>query len=117
MAAATAKNHVFIPFERKCCGRPLIIGGQADKAKPWADHNVALLAPYAQQGVPIIGIEPSCTVTLRDEYLTLAGDAERASSWPTMPSRWRSLWPRPTRPVASKRRALNFKFARQRCFS
>lgn len=63
---------------RKCCGRPLITGGQADKAKPWIDHNVALLAPYAQAGIPIIGIEPSCILTLRDEYRTLASDQRRA---------------------------------------
>ena len=63
---------------RQCCGHPLITGGQADKAKPWADHTVALLAPYAQQGVPIIGIEPSCILTMRDEYLTLATDIDNA---------------------------------------
>ncbi len=63
---------------RKCCGRPLITGGQADQAKPWVDHNVALLAPYAQAGIPIIGIEPSCILTMRDEYLNLASDQRRA---------------------------------------
>ena len=69
---------VYLAAGRKCCGRPLITGGQADKAKPWVDHNVALLAPYANQGVPIVGIEPSCILTLRDEYLTLASDRGRA---------------------------------------
>jgi len=63
---------------RQCCGRPLITGGQADKAKPWIDHNVALLAPYAQQGLPIVGAEPSCILTLRDEYLNLASDPAQA---------------------------------------
>jgi Fe-S oxidoreductase len=63
---------------RKCCGRPLITGGQADKAKPWVDHNVALLAPLAQQGIPIVGVEPSCILTLRDEYMDLAADTKRA---------------------------------------
>jgi Fe-S oxidoreductase len=42
------------------------------------DHNVALLAPYAHQGQPIVGIEPSCILTLRDEYLSLASDQKRA---------------------------------------
>ncbi|MCB9139666.1 MAG: FAD-binding protein [Caldilineaceae bacterium] len=69
---------VYLAQGRKCCGRPLITGGQADKAKPWIDHNVALLAPYAQQGVPIVGVEPSCILTLRDEYLNLAADKRRA---------------------------------------
>ena len=36
---------------RACCGRPLITGGQADKVGSWVDQNVALLAPYARQGV------------------------------------------------------------------
>jgi Fe-S oxidoreductase len=69
---------VHLAAGRKCCGRPLITGGQADQAKPWIDHNVALLAPYAQAGIPIVGIEPSCILTLRDEYLNLASDQRRA---------------------------------------
>jgi Fe-S oxidoreductase len=75
-----AGYRVFLAEGRKCCGRPLITGGQADQAKPWIDHNVALLAPYAQQGVPIVGVEPSCILTLRDEYLTLASDKDRAQT-------------------------------------
>lgn len=63
---------------RACCGRPLITGGQADKARAWVDHNVALLAPFAAQGTPIVGIEPSCILTLRDEYPALASDRARA---------------------------------------
>jgi Fe-S oxidoreductase len=73
-----AGYHVQLAAGRKCCGRPLITGGQADQAKPWIDHNVALLAPYAQAGIPIIGIEPSCILTMRDEYLNLASDQRRA---------------------------------------
>lgn len=73
-----AGYEVFLAAGKKCCGRPLITGGQADKAKPWVDHNVALLAPYAARGVPIVGIEPSCILTLRDEYLGLAADKARA---------------------------------------
>ncbi|NJN81006.1 MAG: hypothetical protein HC802_01095 [Caldilineaceae bacterium] len=70
---------VYLAVGRKCCGRPLITGGQADKARPWIDHNVALLAPYAQQGIPIVGIEPSCILTLRDEYLNLASNRGQAN--------------------------------------
>lgn len=43
----------------------LITGGQADKARRNVDHNVALLAPYAAQGIPILGVEPSCILTIR----------------------------------------------------
>ncbi|MCL4862141.1 MAG: FAD-binding protein [Caldilineaceae bacterium] len=73
-----AGYEVFLAAGKKCCGRPLITGGQADKARAWVDHNVALLAPYANQGIPIVGIEPSCILTLRDEYLSLASDGSRA---------------------------------------
>ncbi len=69
---------VYLAEGRKCCGRPLITGGQADKARPWVDHNVALLAEIAAQGIPIVGVEPSCILTLRDEYLGLASDTQRA---------------------------------------
>ena len=69
---------VYLADGRKCCGRPLITGGQADQAKPWVDHNVTLLAPYAQANIPIIGVEPSCILTIRDEYLSLASDRKRA---------------------------------------
>jgi FAD/FMN-containing dehydrogenase/Fe-S oxidoreductase len=72
-----AGYRVVLAEGRKCCGRPLITGGQADRAKAWVDHNVALLAPYAAQGVAIVGLEPSCILTLRDEYLTLASDSKR----------------------------------------
>jgi len=73
-----AGYQVHLATGRKCCGRPLITGGQADKAKSWVDHNVALLAPYAVQGVPIVGLESSCILTLRDEYINLASDQKRA---------------------------------------
>ena len=51
-----------------CCGRPLISKGLLDKSKSHARRNVELLYPYAQKGVPIVGCEPSCLLTLRDEY-------------------------------------------------
>jgi FAD/FMN-containing dehydrogenase/Fe-S oxidoreductase len=70
---ALADNHA-------CCGRPLITGGQADKARRNVNHNVALLASYAAQGIPIVGAEPSCVLTMRDEYPALAADRRRAST-------------------------------------
>ena len=38
---------------------------------------VERLAPYAERGVPIVGCEPSCVLTLRDEYLDLLPDDPR----------------------------------------
>ena len=61
-----------------CCGRPLISKGQLDTAQQWARANVRRLAPYAGRGVPIVGTEPSCILTLRDEYPDLLeGDEVR----------------------------------------
>jgi len=57
--------------DRKCCGRPLISKGMLDVAREHARWNVALLAPYARRGVAVVGLEPSCLLTLRDEYVDL----------------------------------------------
>ena len=55
--------------ERKgCCGRPAISKGMLGTARDWARRNVDALLPYAERGVPIVGTEPSCLLTLRDEY-------------------------------------------------
>ncbi len=51
-----------------CCGRPMISKGLLGEAATQARYNVDLLVGYASQGVPIVGCEPSCLLTLRDEY-------------------------------------------------
>jgi FAD/FMN-containing dehydrogenase/Fe-S oxidoreductase len=61
-----------------CCGRPMISKGLLDQAKAAAARNVAALADFAERGIPIIGLEPSCLLTLRDEYLDLLPDDPRA---------------------------------------
>src|SRR5262245_47131728 len=64
--------------DKVCCGRPMISKGLVEDARKCAKHNVDALKNYAAQGIPIIGCEPSCLLTLRDEYLDLlAGDAAR----------------------------------------
>src|SRR5205814_8674245 len=57
--------------DRKCCGRPLIAKGMLTQAREHAAGNVAQLAPYARRGVAIVGLEPSCLLTLRDETVDL----------------------------------------------
>ena len=57
--------------DRKCCGRPMISKGMLADAKAHAAYNVARLAPAVARGVPVIGLEPSCLLTLRDEYVDL----------------------------------------------
>jgi len=61
---------VILP-EWQCCGRPLISQGQPKAARELAEFNVRTLAPYARQGIPILGLEPSCLSALSDDYLDL----------------------------------------------
>ena len=51
-----------------CCGRPMISKGLLSQAREQARDNIAALAALARQGIPIVGCEPSCLLTLRDEY-------------------------------------------------
>jgi Fe-S oxidoreductase len=66
-----AAGYRVVLVDRKCCGRPLISKGLLDKAREHAAWNVARLAPYAARGVAIVGLEPSCLLTLRDEAVDL----------------------------------------------
>jgi len=54
-----------------CCGRPMISKGLVDEARASAARNVEVLAPYVQRGSLVLGCEPSCLLTFRDEYLDL----------------------------------------------
>ncbi len=57
--------------EKVCCGRPMLSKGLLGDARGAAEHNVQELDRFASHGVPIVGCEPSCLLTLRDEYLDL----------------------------------------------
>ena len=59
-----------------CCGRTFLSAGLVDEAKAELDRLVAAFAPFAARGVPIVGLEPSCLLTLRDE-LALAAQGRR----------------------------------------
>jgi Fe-S oxidoreductase len=50
-----------------CCGRTYLATGQIDKARDEAERLLEALSPYVARGVPVIGLEPSCLFTLRDE--------------------------------------------------
>jgi FAD/FMN-containing dehydrogenase/Fe-S oxidoreductase len=54
--------------DKRCCGRPMISKGMLAEAKDNAAWNVERLLPFAARGIPIVGLEPSCLLTLRDEY-------------------------------------------------
>ncbi len=57
-----------------CCGRTFLSAGLVDHARVELDRLVATFAPFAARGVPIVGLEPSCLLTLRDELLSLRSD-------------------------------------------
>jgi Fe-S oxidoreductase len=65
-----------------CCGRPAISKGLLDLGRDLARENVQKLAPYAAKGIPILGVEPSCLLTLVDEYrdFRLGTDADLVAS-------------------------------------
>jgi FAD/FMN-containing dehydrogenase/Fe-S oxidoreductase len=67
---------------KRCCGRPMISKGMLGEAKNNAAWNVDQLTRYAENGVPIVGLEPSCLLTLRDEYpeFLRTNDATRVSA-------------------------------------
>lgn len=65
-----------IIVDRKCCGRPMISKGMLDEAKANAEYNVQLLHAFVEKGAYIVGCEPSCLLTLRDEYPDLLGTSE-----------------------------------------
>ncbi len=57
-----------------CCGRTFLSAGLVDEARAELDRLVQTYAPFAARGVPIVGLEPSCLLTLRDELLALRKD-------------------------------------------
>ncbi len=72
---ARAGYAVEIPERQVCCGRPLISKGLLPEAQKTLRELVSVLAPAARAGIPIVGVEPSCILTLRDELPDLVSDA------------------------------------------
>lgn len=69
---------VRIPSQPACCGLTWISTGQLDGAKKRLRGLLDVLGPAAEAGVPIIGVEPSCTAVLRDDLVDLLPDDPRA---------------------------------------
>lgn len=61
-----------------CCGRTYLAVGMIDKARAEARRTLDTLLPHIKAGRPIVGLEPSCLLTLRDEFQAL---------WPGLDSR------------------------------
>jgi FAD/FMN-containing dehydrogenase/Fe-S oxidoreductase len=75
LAAAGYRVHVAAPVtegERPlCCGRTFLSVGKIGEAKQEAERVLAALSPYVSRGVSVVGLEPSCLFTFRDELPAL----------------------------------------------
>ena len=71
VAVLEACGYEVVLAEKTCCQRPAISKGMLEDARAGAEKNVALLARYADEKIPVVGCEPSCLLTLRDDYLDL----------------------------------------------
>jgi FAD/FMN-containing dehydrogenase/Fe-S oxidoreductase len=77
---AATGHRVYWPTADICCGRTLLSKGRVDAAQLRALKAVEALYPYADRGWPIVGLEPSCLLTLRDEFLDLLPGDPRAET-------------------------------------
>jgi FAD/FMN-containing dehydrogenase/Fe-S oxidoreductase len=59
-----------------CCGRTFLAAGLVDEARHEAKRMRDALAPHVTAGTPIVGLEPSCLLTLRDEFPAILPDPE-----------------------------------------
>ena len=66
---ALGYNVEHVPY--RCCGRTLISKGLVRQAKTEAAKNVASLQRYAERGVSVVGLEPSCVTAFQDDYRDL----------------------------------------------
>lgn len=57
-----------------CCGRTYLASGMVEQARRKATELIESLRPFAERGIPIVGLEPSCVLSLRDEVLALGLD-------------------------------------------
>lgn len=69
---------VRVPDQEACCGLTWISTGQLDGARSKLRQTLDVLTPWVERGIPIVGVEPSCTAVLRGDLVELLGDDPRA---------------------------------------
>ena len=69
-----AGYHVELLSRSACCGLTWITTGQLDQARSIVGNAVAQLHPYVAEGVPVVGLEPSCLAVLRSDAVELLDD-------------------------------------------
>jgi Fe-S oxidoreductase len=78
LEAAGCRVHVPRPSDGSrplCCGRTFLAVGRLDEARREAERTLAALAPYVDAGIPVLGLEPSCLYSFRDEIPSLMNNA------------------------------------------
>ena len=71
---------VIVPRHELCCGRPLYDQGMLERAKARLRDVMEELDPFVAVGIPIVGLEPSCILTFRDELPSLFSEDPRAKA-------------------------------------
>ncbi len=73
LEAGGYRVHAAQPRARRplCCGRTFLASGLVEEARREARATLAALSPFVEQGVPVVGLEPSCLLTMRDEFTAL----------------------------------------------
>jgi Fe-S oxidoreductase len=76
----SAGYQVEIPPRPVCCGLTWISTGQLSVARRKLRRTLGMLSPYAEAGIPVVGLEPSCTAVLRSDALDLLPDSRPAAT-------------------------------------
>ncbi|MSO94107.1 MAG: FAD-binding oxidoreductase [Rhodospirillales bacterium] len=74
LEAAGSRVHIVAPKDGGrplCCGRTFLAAGLVDEARTEARRTLEALLPFAERGVPIVGLEPSCLFTFKDELAAM----------------------------------------------
>jgi len=104
-----AGYRVRVPSASLCCGRPLYDYGMLDTAKSMLRQILDTLRGPIREGVPIVGLEPSCMTVFRDELVNLLygdQDAKRLSSQTFILSEFLHEHTKDYRPPELRRKAL-----------
>ncbi len=79
LQAAGYRVHVAVPLlhgRPLCCGRTFLAAGMIEEARAEARRTLEALQPWVARGVPVVGLEPSCLFSFRDEFAAMLPGAD-----------------------------------------
>ena len=75
LEAAGYTVHIALPADGSrrplCCGRTFLATGLVEQAKAEAQRTLRALSPLVERGATVVGLEPSCLLSMRDEFLVM----------------------------------------------